>query len=200
MRIEHLSVLLQLHPAYVQGLVSKPAHPPEKRVINDDLRPAVCEGRAENASVGTGGRADHTRVPAPYVGVNAAGQRHPVLFMALRPVCIQDAAAAVSLQGHVPPDAHIRQHRPPVPAEHVMGLAQVRVARHGGVHAPQWAPRITAAHMGRRRMKFSPQHVPVRAEQSPDGKLPQPVHVAAGPDMYAVQVQVRQGVHALQGQ
>ena len=103
-------------------------------------------------------------------------------------------------QMNAAPNAQVGQLRAPVPAEHIVGLTQMRIARHGGIHAPK---RTHALHIGNvavGRSQGDAQKIFFGAHKACHIVFPNAVHIVRFPKQRAVQIHLAQRVDAVEAQ
>ena len=173
--------------------------PPEHGVFHGDLA-RFAHGEEHVAVRGGDGDGD------PGVGIRAAvkvgvhAEDDPAALVSLADVHVADAGVVHAEEHDVAPDTAVGQPGTPVPAEHAVGLADLREALHGvggALHEPRGVGLADEAGGGG---EGHGDGVFPLMEQGFHVELPGAVHVVRLADARAVQVDGRQRVQALAAQ
>ena len=109
------------------------------------------------------------------------------------------SAGIPELQIDVAPDAQIRELWTPVPAEHIMCLAQMREARNGVLLSPERVLLLLSGDIGKGRIELDLERILV-AELVRDVEAPAAVHIVRMPQQLAVECDVCNGVDAVEAE
>ena len=199
--VHRAAVTQEFDAAGIEGLAAEAAHPPQLGMFDDDLRLTVFQFRRIRLPVRRSDRpACGQGILRPSVDICLAGEPDDAVFVALGVIDAVDAAGGIPLQGHGTPDAQVGQLGTPVPAEHTVRLAQVRISGHGRIHAPERPLFLHLGDVPGGGVDLHAQQVIRFAQDIPDLVRPGAVHVIRMSKKVTVQIDLGQSIDAFKAQ
>ena len=200
LNVQHGILKQQFDPAGIEGLFAQAADPPELRIVDCNGTPAVFQD-SSNSFPGRGGNGQ----PGFDAGfqqlqIRPAVQDHFPVRVLLRIARTENPAAGDAPEADIPPQAKVRQDRAPVPAEHAMGLAKMRITGEGFRGTCQRALFLHLPGITKRGPQFHPETVLPGQEKLFYRIFPSPVHVVRFPEQRIVQKHPTQRIDALKGE